>query len=155
MVTDEEQLYFEDFQPGTLYQGQTRLLAESQFSQFAEITGDAHPIHYDPAYSARKRFGKPVAHGLLVMATTALGATPLSARLRDAMVAFVEQGCRFMKPVLVGDTVRTEFEVQQTEPKSRGLGLVRFVVRVYRGDGEVALLGHHAYLLRCKAEAGK
>lgn len=144
------QLYFEDLQPGQLYPGQTATLAEAQFRLFAELTGDAHPIHYDPVYAAKTRFGKPVAHGLLVMAMTALGATPLSGRLREAMVAFADQSCRFLKPVLVGDTIRTELEVDLTERKSNGVGLVRFVVRVYGADGEVALLGHHSYLLKCR-----
>jgi acyl dehydratase len=154
-MTDTEQLYFEDFAPGQVYPGQTRALAEAQFRLFADITGDAHPIHYDPEYAARTRFGKPVAHGLLVMAVTALGATPLSGRLREAMVAFVDQSCRFLKPVLVGDTVRTEFEVERAERKSGGLGLIRFIVRVYRADGDLALLGHHAYLLKCRTGTEK
>jgi 3-hydroxybutyryl-CoA dehydratase len=117
---------------------------------FAETTGDDHPIHYDPEYAARTRFGKQVAHGLLVMAETALGATPLSARFHEAMIAFVEQGCRFLKPVLIGDTIRTELEVESVERKSNGLGIVRFIVRVYAANGEVALLGHHTYLLKAR-----
>lgn len=149
------QLYFEDFAPGQVYAGQTRTLGQEQFRLFAEITGDAHPIHYDAEYAARTRFGKPVAHGLLVMAETALGATSLSERLREAMVAFVEQGCRFLKPVLVGDTVRTELEVERTERKSGGLGFVRFIVRVYGADGEPALVGHHSYLFKSRSEAKK
>lgn len=151
-MNEGSQIYFEDLQPGQVYPGQRATLAKAQFRLFADITGDAHPIHYDAAYAAKTRYGKPVAHGLLVMSMTALGATPLSGRLREAMVAFVEQDCRFMKPVLVGDAIRTELEVEHTERKSNGLGLVRFVVRVYRGDGELALLGHHSYLLKCRPQ---
>ncbi|HYD56805.1 MAG TPA: MaoC family dehydratase [Burkholderiales bacterium] len=150
-MEDESQLYFDDLQPGQLYPGQTAKLSAEEFRLFARITGDAHPIHYDAEYAARTRFGKPVAHGLLVMAMTALGATPLSGRLREAMVAFVEQDCRFLKPVLVDDSVRTELEVERVERKSGGLGYVRFIVRAFRGDGEVALVGHHSYLLKCRS----
>lgn len=149
-MSDAEQLYFEDLAPGQVYPGQTRTLNEEAFRLFAQVTGDAHPVHYDAAYAAKTRFGKPVAHGLLVMAVSALGATPLSGRLRDAMVAFVEQGCHFLKPVLIDDSVRTELEVESVQPKSGGLGLVRFIVRVYAPSGDVALLGHHAYLLKCR-----
>ncbi len=144
------QLYFEDLEPGQVFPGQAAKLGMDTFQLFARMTGDAHPIHYDAEYAARTRFGKPVAHGLLVMAMTALGATPLSGRLREAMIAFVEQDCRFLKPVLVEDTVRTELEVERVERKSGGVGYVRFAVRVWRGDGELALQGHHSYLLKSR-----
>lgn len=145
------QLYFDDLQPGQVYPGQTAKLDMEAFRLFARITGDAHPIHYDAEYAARTRFGKPVAHGLLVMAMTALGATPLSGRLREGMVAFVEQDCRFLKPVLVDESIRTELEVERVERKSGGLGYVRFIVRVFRADGELALAGHHSYLIKCRS----
>ena len=145
---NQSQLYYEDLAPGQVYPGQTRTLGKEEFDLFAKITGDAHPIHYDPEYAARTRFGRQVAHGLLVMAETALGATPLSPRFHESMIAFVEQGCRFLKPVLIGDTLRTELEVESLQKKSGGLGLVRFIVRLYGADGELALLGHHVYLLK-------
>src|SRR3954469_5506004 len=115
---ETSQLYYEDLAPGQIYPGQTRTLGDEEFRLFAKVTGDDHPIHYDAAYAARTRFGKQVAHGLLVMAETALGATPLSARFHEAMIAFVEQGCRFLKPVLIGDTIRTELEVESLQKKS-------------------------------------
>lgn len=154
-MTVTEQLYFEDFVPGHVFEGQTRTLGEEEFRMFAAITGDAHPIHYDPEYAARSRFGKRVAHGLLVMAVSALGATALSERLSESMVAFVEQDGRFLKPVLIGDVVHTELEVESVQPKSDGLGLVRFVVRVLLQNGETALLGHHSYLLKCRTGVEK
>ena len=149
-----EQLYFEDFTPGRIYEGQRRTLDDAAFRKFAEITRDAHPIHYDAEYASRTRFGKPVAHGLLVTAVGALGATPLSSQLEEALVAFLEQDATFVKPVLVGDEVRTELEVESVKPTSSGAtGIVRFAVRIYGADGEVAMRGHHTYLLKTKRGA--
>jgi acyl dehydratase len=143
------QLYFEDFAPGQVYGGQLRTLDEAAFGLFAQLTGDSHPIHYDREYARKTRFGERVAHGLLVMAITALGATPLSARLEESMVAFLEQDGRFLKPVLVGETVRTELEVEEVRAgRSPGHGFVRFAVRVRNAAGEVVLAGHHAYLIK-------
>jgi 3-hydroxybutyryl-CoA dehydratase len=149
MSAEASQLYFEDFKPGQVFAGQSRTLDEESFRFFAKITGDAHPIHYDREYAMKTRFGERVAHGLLVMAVTALGATPLSARLEESMVAFVEQGGKFVRAVLIGDMVRTEFEVEQVhETKSPGQGVVRFAVRVLNEKGEEVLAGHHTYLLK-------
>lgn len=143
------QLYFEDFQPGQVYAGQSRTLDEEAFAMFARVTGDAHPIHYDKAYAQKTRFGERVAHGLLLMSVTALGATPLSERLEESMVAFVEQDGRFLKAVLIGETVRTEFEVEEVRAsRSGGQGFVRFAVRALNDLGEVVLAGHHGYLIK-------
>ena len=148
-----DQLYFDDFAPGQLFPGQRRMLDGDAFTKVAELTGDAHPIHYDADYAARTSFGKPVAHGLLVTAVGALGATPLSSRIEESLVAFVEQDAKFMKPVLVGDEVRTELEVESVKPtRSGATGVVRFIVRVYGADGEVAMLGHHTYLFKTRKD---
>ena len=149
-----QQLYFEDFTPGQVYPGQRRTLDETAFRKFAELTGDAHPIHYDPEYASRTRFGRPVAHGLLVSAVGALGATPLSSRMEACLVAFLEQDAKYLEPVLLGDEVRSEFEVESVKPTSSGAtGVVRFVVRIYGTKGEVAMLGHHSYLLKMRSGA--
>jgi acyl dehydratase len=143
------QLYFEDFKPGQIYPGQTRTLDEDQFALFAKLTGDAHPIHYDKEYASKTRFGERLAHGLLLMSITALGATPLSERLENAMVAFVEVDGKFHKPVLIGDTLSTEFEVDETRPTRSGAqGFVRFAVRARNAAGELVLVAHHTYLFK-------
>ncbi len=151
MSFEQSQLYLDDFAPGQIYPGQTRILGQAEFQAFASITGDAHPIHYDPDYAAKTRFGKCVAHGLLVTSVGALGATPVSDRLKEAMVALVEQDSKFMKPVLVNDQIRTEFEVESVQEKSASkTGVVRFIIRIYGANGDLAMQGHHSYLLKRK-----
>ena len=145
----EDQLYFDDFNLGDRFRSPGRTLGESHFLLFAGLTGDNHPIHYDEDYARRSRFGARVAHGLLVMAMSALGATALSHRLEASMIAFVEQGCRFRKPVLLGDSVHAEFEVAGLERKG-DKGLLRLRATLLNQRGEEVLEGHHVYLLRCR-----
>jgi len=143
------QLYFDDFHVGDRFRSPGRTIGEAHYLFFAGMTGDNHPIHYDEEYARRTRFGGRVAHGLLVMAMTALGASPLSARLEEAMVAFVAQDGRFRKPVLIGDTVHTVFEVESLERKGEA-GVLRFAVRVVNQRDETVLEGHHVYLVKCR-----
>ena len=143
------QLYFDDFKIGERFRSPARTLGDAAFLFFAGITGDNHPIHYDDEYARRTRFGARVAHGLLVTSMTAVGASPLSHRLEESMVAFVEQGSRFLRPVLLGDTVHPEFEVVGLERKG-ARGLLRLAVRVTNQRDEVVLEGHHTYLIKCQ-----
>jgi acyl dehydratase len=142
------QIFADDLVVGQTFAGEARGVGDDQFQAFAKMTGDDHPIHYDDDYAAKTRFGKRLAHGLLVMSMTALGATPMSRRLEDSMVAFVEQGAKFLKPVFVGDTLTSRFEVAAIDPKpARHAALVRFHVSLVNDRNEVVLEGHHSYLL--------
>jgi 3-hydroxybutyryl-CoA dehydratase len=148
-VNVDEQLYFDDFKVGDRFRSPSRTLGDGAFLLFAGLTGDNHPLHYDEEYARQTRFGARVAHGLLVVAMTAVGASPMSHRLEASMVAFVEEAFRFVRPVLLGDTVHPEFEVAGLERKG-DRGLLRLAVRVTNQRGEVVLEGHHSYLIRCR-----
>jgi len=41
---------------------------QAAFDGFARVSGDDNPIHVDPAFSARTRFGRTVSHGMLIYA---------------------------------------------------------------------------------------
>ena len=145
----DSQLYLDDFALGDRFRSPGHTLGEAHFLLFAGLTGDNHPIHYDDDYARQTPFGARVAHGLLVMAMSALGASPLAQRLETSMIAFLEQGCRFRKPVLLGDTVHAEFEVAGLERKG-DKGVLRLRITLLNQRGEEVLEGHHVYLLRCR-----
>ena len=146
----DDQLWFEDLQVGDRWASPSRTMTDAHFAFFAGVTGDNHPLHYDVEYAKTTPFGAPLTHGLLVMAMTAVGASPLTHRLHDSMIAFLEQGGRFLKPVLLGDTVYPEHEVVALEKKSGGRGIVRLAARIKNQRGETVLDGFHVYLIRCR-----
>ena|SRR5258706_7402836 len=153
-MTRAEQWWLDDMTVGTVFPGVSKVVTQEDFLGFAKLTGDDHPIHYDAEYAKQTRFGKPVAHGLLLMAHTALGATTLTRHVEDSIIAFVAQDCRFLRPVLIGDHIRSEMEVAEVAPKpGRGFGLLRFVVRLINQRDETVLDGHHDYLFRCRPTA--
>ena len=139
--------YFEDFQVGEKFHIPAKTMTDAHFLFFAAMTGDNHPIHYDDEYAKTTRFGKRVAHGLLLTALTAVGASTLSSLLEGSIVAFVEQSARFLKPVLIGDTITPELEVNEVIPKT-DVGLLRLATRVKNQRGETVLEGMHAYLIK-------
>jgi len=153
MERQHGQLFLEDFIKGQTYEGSSRNITEADVLSFAALTGDRHPIHYDAEYARSTRFGRPVAHGLHLAALTALGATPLSKRLEASMIALLEQNARFVKPVFVNDMLRSEFEVQEVDPRrDKEWGTLKLAVRLINQRGEKVLEGQHVYRLRrrCK-----
>lgn len=43
-----------------------KTFSQEDFDKFAYLSGDNNPIHTDPEFSANTRFGRTVAHGLLL-----------------------------------------------------------------------------------------
>ncbi len=148
MTTDGD-IFFEDLRLGDRWLSPSRTINDAHFAFFAGMTGDNHPIHYDEEYAKTTPLGARLAHGLLLMGMTALGASPLSHRLHASMIAFLEQGGRFVRPVVVGDTIYPEHEVVGLERKGER-GIVRLAARVRNQRGETVLDGFHVYLVRCR-----
>jgi acyl dehydratase len=135
----------DDLQPGRVIESPSKTLTEAHFLFFSGLTGDSHPIHYDVDYAKRAGFGKPIAHGLLLAAMTAFGATAASQSAHGLI--FVEQGSRFLKPVVVGDTIRPRLTVERIWQDGRRR-FIRFATAILNQRDETVLEGFHVYLLR-------
>ena len=131
-----------EIEEGQVFSTPSKTLTDAHFLFFSGLTGDNHPIHYDVEYAKSTKFGAPLAHGLLLAGMTALGGSDASFQI-DGFV-FVEQGSRFLKPVTVGDTIRTELTVEKIwqEGKRR---FVRFATAIINQRDEVVLEGFHVY----------
>mgnify|MGYP001496797177 FL=1 len=131
-----------EIEEGQVFSTPSKTLTDAHFLFFSGLTGDNHPIHYDVEYAKSTKFGAPLAHGLLLAGMTALGGSDASFQI-DGFV-FIEQGSRFLKPVTVGDTIRTELTVEKIwqEGKRR---FVRFATAMINQRDEVVLEGFHIY----------
>ena len=148
------QLFLEDFSKGQTFAGEPRKITAADVLAFAALTGDKHPIHYDDEYAKATRFGRPIVHGLHLMALTALGATRMSQQLEQSMVAMLEQQARFQKPVFKDDTLRPLFEIESIEHRPGGeWGTLAIKVRLINQRDETVLEGRHVYRIRCRAGA--
>jgi acyl dehydratase len=146
------QRFFEDFQVGDRFESPSKTLTDAHFLFFAGMTGDAHPIHYDDEYAKTTRFGRRLAHGLLLASLTAVGASTLAPVIEASIVAFVEQTMRFRAPAFIGDTLKPGHEVIALERK-RSAGLLTLRVTLTNQRGETILEGEHRYLIAYRAAA--
>src|SRR4051812_5637173 len=127
---------------GDTFEGPSKTLTDAHFLLFSGITGDVHPSHYDVEFAKRTRFGKPLAHGLLLVSMTALGASTAREQLDGFVI--VEQGCRYLKPAIVGDTIRPRFVLEKIwTDKHRTF--YRFETSLLNQRDEKLLEGFHIY----------
>ena len=110
--------------------------------RFADVTGDTNPLHRDPAYAAKTRFGQCIAHGMLSAGfiSAALG-TKLAP---NCCVVYLSQSLRFLRPVKIGDTVKAVAEVKAIEPEKR---IVTLETNCFNQDGEPVVKGEAVVLL--------
>ncbi|MEN5083160.1 MaoC family dehydratase [Bosea sp. TWI1241] len=97
-----------------------RTVMERDISLFAELSGDANPIHLCDRYAATTRFGQRIAHGML---TASLVSALLGTRLPGPGAVYLSQTLNFLAPVRVGDVVTARVEVVELVPERRRVRL--------------------------------
>jgi len=108
------------------------IFTQVEFDRFAHLSGDNNPIHVDAGFAVHTRFGRTVAHGLL-----------LCSRLHtliDQLIPggrLIEQSVMFSAPTYAGDKMRFSARIV-----ARDSGVAKFEVEVKRvGDGIVTCSG--------------
>ena len=145
-MSENAQRWFEDFKVGDRFESPGKTLTDAHFMFFAGMTGDAHPLHYDDEYAKGTRFGRRLAHGLLLTSMTAVGASTLAPIIEHSIVAFLEQTTRFLAPAFIGDTIKPRHEIVALERKSSA-GLLTLGVTLTNQRAETILDGQHKYLI--------
>ena len=87
-----------------------RALTQADFDAFASLSGDDNPIHVDPEFSSRTRFGRTVSHGMLLSTVLrglldelAPGARQVSQKLMFPAPTFADEPMRFSANVKSDD----------------------------------------------------
>ena len=111
------------------------LVTHHHVLQYAEITGDRNPLHFDEAFAAQTRFGRLVAHGGI---TTGIVHALLAEDMPGPGSVFLSQNWRFTAPVFIGDTLTATAEVVSVHA-SKPVCQLRIIVQ--RDDGENVLEG--------------
>lgn len=142
-------MYFEDFEVGQRFVTAGRTVTEADVVNFAGVSGDYNPIHTDAEFAKSTPFGQRIAHGLLVLSMLT-GLRQRTGATDGTLIAWLEiRNYRFLKPVLIGDTVHGETEIvekRETSKPDRGIVVQR--VRVLNQRGEVVQEGEFVTMIR-------
>ena len=95
-----------------------RSFTQRDFDAFAKLSGDDNPIHVDPDFSARTRFGKTVAHGALLCSVLRALCDELVPGWRQS-----RQDVMFPAPTYVGETVTFTAEIIEDDDDRKKITL--------------------------------
>jgi acyl dehydratase len=110
-------------------------LTPEHVATYAKLTGDYNPLHFDPEFVARTRFGKLVVQGGL---TTGLLHALVAMDLPGPGTVFLSQNWKFTAPVYIGDTITAEAEIVSVHESKP---VCQLKIRVTRQTGETVLEG--------------
>ena len=145
----EQITYFEDYEIGSSRLTGGRTITETDFIVHAGHTGDFFPHHMDAEYMKTTPFGQRIAHGTLVF-SVGIGLT--ASIVNPVAFSYGYDRLRFIKPVFIGDTIRTRTTItaKEDDPKRPASGRVIERCEVINQRGEVVLAADHIYIVERK-----
>jgi acyl dehydratase len=118
-----------------------KTVGETDVYLFAGISGDFSPNHVDEEYMKAGRYGRRIAHGVLMLAYMSTCSTKFVESIGNhPHVSYGYDRVRFVKPVFIGDTIRVQYTVAERVPERR---MLRSEVRVLNQDGDVVAVATH------------
>ena len=115
------------------------------FVVHAGHTGDFFPHHMDAEFMKTTPFGQRIAHGTLVFS---IGIGLTASVVNPVAFSYGYDRLRFVKPVFIGDTIRTRTTiVSKEDDPSDGCGRVFERCEVINHRDEVVLVADHIYIV--------
>ncbi len=148
----EQTLYFEDYQLGDVRVTSGRTITETDFVVHAGHTGDFFPHHMDAEFMKRSPFGQRIAHGTMVFA---IGVGLTATLINPVAFSYGYDRLRFVRPVFIGDTIRTRVTIaaRDDDPRRPTQGRVIERCEVINQKDEVVLAADHILLVDKRAGA--
>ena len=103
----------------------TITVSEEMVADYARITGDYNPLHFDAEFTSRTRFERLMAQGGI---TTGLLHALVAMDMPGPGTVFMSQEWTFPKPVYIGDTITAEATVKSVR-EGRPIATLGLLVR--------------------------
>lgn len=145
----EQTTYFEDYEIGQGRVTYGRTITEADFVVHAGHTGDFFPHHMDAEFMKTQPFGQRIAHGTMVFS---IGVGLTASVINPVAFSLGYDRLRFVKPVFIGDTIRTRVAIvaKEDDPKRPHAGRVIERAEVLNQRDEVVLVADHIYIVERK-----
>ncbi|PYE25919.1 acyl dehydratase [Rhizobium sp. PP-CC-3A-592] len=145
----EQTLYFEDYDLGHQRLTTGRTMTETDFVVHAGHTGDFFPHHMDSEFAKTLPGGQRIAHGTMIFS---IGIGMTASLINPVAFSYGYDRLRFVRPVHIGDTIRTRVTIsaKEDDPKRADSGRVIERCEVLNQRDEVVLAADHILLVERK-----
>lgn len=132
-----------------------RTVTEGDVLGFSGLTGDFNPLHTDEEFARTSPFRTRVPHGPLIH-DLYFGLLDRLGLIEGTALAFLELRCRFVAPVLAGDTIHARVRVaNKREARKPDRGVVAFAVTLFNQRDEPVQEAEHVLLLARRAAGAR
>lgn len=145
----ERVIYYEDYELGHERLTYGRTITETDFVVHAGHTGDFFPHHMDVEFAKSLPGGQRIAHGTMIFS---IGVGLTATLINPVAFSYGYDRLRFVRPVHIGDTIRTRVTISAIEddPKRPNMGRVTERCEVLNQRDEVVLACDHILLVERK-----
>lgn len=150
-----EDIWFEDFIPGTVLRSAPRLISLDDIDRFAELTGERHPVHMDADFARAAGFRGRIAHGLFALALIEGLKAEMGGFERSVIASLGWDKVRFAAPLEPGDEVHLCLELVEKRASSKpGRGIATERGTLVKADGTAVVSGEHVVILLNRPSSG-
>ncbi|MFE7421998.1 MaoC family dehydratase [Rhodococcus sp. NPDC057529] len=145
-------LYFEDFYVGQVLHSGSRVVTATDLAEFTRVSGDAHPLHSDPEFAARTRFGRPILQGPFGLASV-FGLLGDMHVIDDSIIGMLDTNWRYLGPIFVGDELSFDMTITGKRRTSHGdQGVVDRHITLHDSIGRIVQEGTSAMLVHARTD---
>ena len=147
----EQTIHYENYELGHERITTGRTITETDFVVHAGHTGDFFPHHMDAEFAKTLPGGQRIAHGTMVFS---IGVGLTASLINPVAFSYGYDRLRFIRPVHIGDTIRTRVTIsaKEDDPKRANMGRVVERCEVLNQRNEVVLAADHILLVERKAK---
>ena len=149
----EQTIHYDDYELNAVRMTTGRTITETDFVVHAGHTGDFFPHHMDAEFAKTLPDGQRIAHGTMVFS---IGVGLTATLINPVAFSYGYDRLRFVRPVHIGDTIRTRVTITSKEDDPKRLDMGRVVERceVLNQRDDVVLAADHILLVQRKQKGG-
>ena len=149
----QKNLYYEDISIGQEVCTDSHTVTEKDILMFAEVTRDCHPLHTDPEYCKKTKYGKPIAHGLFGLSLIEGLKSETGSYKQTSIASLGWDEVRFLKPIFANDTVFAKYIfLKKRKSRKPGRGIVTEKVQLLNQKNDIVIEGNHTTLLISRSD---
>ncbi|MET9211420.1 MULTISPECIES: MaoC family dehydratase [unclassified Nocardia] len=123
----------DEIEVGTVFRSGGRTITEADVVNYCALTGNWIEIHSNVHYAAQTRFGERLVQGSLTYSLM----TGLIQFGPSIQANYGIDNLRYLKPVLINDTIYVTAEVVAKQDKDEKFGVITFLMKALNQHGDV------------------